>query len=121
MSRLGSRDVPVISDLGSFLASCSAGLCTESLTASFFTLQVDVWAAGVCLYVWIFGQLPFQALSMLDMFAAIRTQALAFPESPAASDEVKDLIGQVCSPGWCDCAVWHAAPLAHPGSPQHTS
>ena len=56
-----------------------------------------MWAAGVCLYVWIFGQLPFQALSMLDMFTAIRTQALAFPESPAASEEVKDLIGQVCS------------------------
>ena len=59
-------------------------------------LQVDVWAAGVCLYVWIFGELPFQALSMVDMFAAIRTQALAFPDSPGASEEVKDLIGQVC-------------------------
>ena len=113
------QGVPAASALGSLLSLCCAALCTEEggPTASLSPLQVDVWAAGVCLYVWIFGQLPFPALSMVDMFAAIRTQAVAFPDSPAASEEVKDLIGQVRPPAPSDCAVRHAAQLAHPGRP----
>ena len=56
--------------------------------------QVDVWAAGVCLYVWLWGKLPFQGDSIPDMFTAIRQQPLTFPDSPACHPHLKDLICQ---------------------------
>lgn len=61
------------------------------------TPQVDVWAAGVCLYVWLWGKLPFQGDSIPDMFTAIRKQPLTFPDTPAYGPECKHLITQVMS------------------------
>ena len=57
--------------------------------------QVDVWAAGVCLYVWLWGKLPFQGDSIPDMFTAIRQQPLTFPDQPACHPDLKDLVSQV--------------------------
>merc|ERR1719487_566362 len=42
----------------------------------------DVWAAGVCLYVFVFGKLPFWGLSCDDIFEKIlklQTQPLEYP------------------------------------------
>lgn len=54
--------------------------------------QVDVWAAGVCLYVWVWGCLPFQGDSIPDMFTAIKEKPLAFPSYPTCHSDLKDLI-----------------------------
>ncbi|KAK9811849.1 hypothetical protein WJX72_011148 [[Myrmecia] bisecta] len=57
--------------------------------------QVDVWAAGVCIYVWVFGQLPFTGKSILDIFSAIKTAPLTFPDHISCSLELKDLLSKV--------------------------
>ena len=54
--------------------------------------QVDVWAAGVCLFVWVWGCLPFQGDSIPDMFTAIKEKPLTFPAHPACDPKLKDLI-----------------------------
>ena len=56
------------------------------------TGQVDVWAAGVCLYVWVWGCLPFQGDSIPDMFTAIKEKPLTFPPYPDCHPHLKDLI-----------------------------
>ncbi|KAL3157474.1 hypothetical protein ABBQ32_011938 [Trebouxia sp. C0010 RCD-2024] len=65
----------------------------ETLTASGrLTRKVDVWAAGVCLYVWVWGCLPFQGDSIPDMFNAIKEKPLTFPSHPDCHPHLKDLI-----------------------------
>lgn len=66
--------------------SCRQGFDGE------WVLQVDVWAAGVCLFVWVWGCLPFQGDSIPDMFSAIREKPLTFPPQPACDPLLKDLI-----------------------------
>lgn len=62
--------------------------------------QVDVWAAGVCLFVWVWGCLPFQGGSIPDMFTAIKEKPLTFPAQPACDPQLKDLITKACNPTW---------------------
>jgi len=53
----------------------------------------DVWALGVCLYVFVYGQLPFMAGTAILLYEAIKTQALQFPKGPPqVSAELRDLL-----------------------------
>jgi len=40
----------------------------------------DVWALGACLFCFIYGQLPFQGGSVMDVFKAIATTELELPD-----------------------------------------
>eukprot|EP00879_Flechtneria_rotunda_P011490 GHRR01012003.1.p1 GENE.GHRR01012003.1~~GHRR01012003.1.p1 ORF type:complete len:620 (+),score=143.61 GHRR01012003.1:839-2698(+) len=48
----------------------------------------DVWALGACLYCFIFGQLPFQGSSVLDVFKAITDKEVGWPEAVKISDQL---------------------------------
>ena len=63
--------------------------------------QVDVWAAGVCLFVWVWGCLPFQGDSIPDMFTAIKEKPLTFPAHPECDPNLKDLITKVSTVKHC--------------------
>jgi hypothetical protein len=54
------------------------GSAAAAAAAGYRAFPADVWAAGVCLFVAVFGVLPFgrHADSPLDLFAAIRRQPL---------------------------------------------
>ena len=58
----------------------------------------DVWALGVCLYMWIFHRLPFEAPTVFMLMEAIKEGALDFDVAPVgveggvASDELLSLV-----------------------------
>ncbi|XP_063171385.1 calcium/calmodulin-dependent protein kinase kinase 2 isoform X2 [Candoia aspera] len=56
---------------------------------------LDVWAMGVTLYCFVFGQCPFMDERILSLHSKIKSQMLEFPDQPDISDELKDLITQM--------------------------
>nr|XP_008121669.1 PREDICTED: calcium/calmodulin-dependent protein kinase kinase 2 [Anolis carolinensis] len=53
---------------------------------------LDVWAMGITLYCFVFGQCPFMDERILSLHSKIKSQMLEFPDQPDISDELKDLI-----------------------------
>ncbi|KAI9490109.1 kinase-like domain-containing protein [Zychaea mexicana] len=60
------------------------------------TKAIDVWALGVTLYCFIFGQCPFTAATEFELFDTIPTEPLRFPDPEEIgfdiSDELKHLL-----------------------------
>eukprot|EP01025_Chloroclados_australasicus_P009882 TRINITY_DN1383_c0_g1_i1.p1 TRINITY_DN1383_c0_g1~~TRINITY_DN1383_c0_g1_i1.p1 ORF type:complete len:679 (+),score=95.20 TRINITY_DN1383_c0_g1_i1:281-2317(+) len=59
---------------------------------SYDPFNADIWAMGVCLYVMVFGTLPFQGDSEQEVYHAIANQKLAFPDDVPVSPELRDLL-----------------------------
>lgn len=57
---------------------------------------IDVWALGVTLFCFIFGQCPFTASTEFELFDTIPTQPLTFPSVDQVGfqidDDLKDLL-----------------------------
>ncbi|XP_068101299.1 calcium/calmodulin-dependent protein kinase kinase 2 isoform X4 [Hyperolius riggenbachi] len=53
---------------------------------------LDVWAMGVTLHCFVFGQCPFMDERILSLHSKIKNQPLEFPDQPEISDDLKDLI-----------------------------
>ncbi len=53
---------------------------------------LDVWAIGITLYCFMFGQVPFQDDFILGLHSKIRNLPLPFPENKPIPDGIKDLI-----------------------------
>ncbi|MBN3308309.1 calcium/calmodulin-dependent protein kinase kinase 1 isoform X2 [Amia ocellicauda] len=59
---------------------------------SFSGKALDVWAMGVTLYCFVFGKCPFIDEYILALHNKIRNKNVEFPETPAISEDLKDLI-----------------------------
>ncbi|DBA93024.1 TPA: hypothetical protein ACH3X2_003363 [Trebouxia sp. C0005] len=55
----------------------------------------DIWALGICLYMFIYGTVPFKHPSIMGLYNVIRTQPISFPSKPVVSAPLKDLISQM--------------------------
>ncbi|KAF8069424.1 GRIK2 [Scenedesmus sp. PABB004] len=55
----------------------------------------DVWALGAVLYCFIYGRLPFQGGSVLDVFKAITGTPLALPDDTPISPSLRHLFGRL--------------------------
>ncbi|XP_014374024.1 calcium/calmodulin-dependent protein kinase kinase 2 isoform X1 [Alligator sinensis] len=53
---------------------------------------LDVWAMGITLYCFVFGQCPFMDERILSLHNKIKTQSLEFPDQPEITEELKDLV-----------------------------
>ncbi|KAI9104836.1 kinase-like domain-containing protein [Phlyctochytrium arcticum] len=47
----------------------------------------DVWAMGVTLYCMLFGTLPFNGRSIVELYESIRSQPVTFPHPPASPEQ----------------------------------
>ncbi|XP_013397149.1 calcium/calmodulin-dependent protein kinase kinase 1 isoform X3 [Lingula anatina] len=56
---------------------------------------LDVWAMGITLYSFVYGHCPFQDEYVLGLHKKILTDPVIFPESPAVSEDLKDLISKM--------------------------
>ncbi|XP_076761677.1 uncharacterized protein LOC143429783 [Xylocopa sonorina] len=55
----------------------------------------DVWSMGVTLYCLVTGRIPWDVGSITGIQEAIRTEPLKFPEKPALSQDLRDLISRM--------------------------
>ncbi|GJQ85942.1 hypothetical protein Trydic_g21790 [Trypoxylus dichotomus] len=55
----------------------------------------DIWSMGVTLFAFVYGQVPFHDRNILSLHSKIRHRTVEFPETPAISRELKDLIGKM--------------------------
>ncbi|XP_028680524.1 calcium/calmodulin-dependent protein kinase kinase 2-like isoform X1 [Erpetoichthys calabaricus] len=53
---------------------------------------LDMWAMGVTLFCFVFGQCPFMDEKILSLHQKIKSQPVEFPEFPDISEELKDLL-----------------------------
>ncbi|XP_039361277.1 calcium/calmodulin-dependent protein kinase kinase 2 isoform X2 [Mauremys reevesii] len=53
---------------------------------------LDVWAMGITLFCFVFGQCPFMDERILSLHSKIKTQPLEFPDQPDITEDFKDLI-----------------------------
>ena len=53
--------------------------------------SADVWALGVTLYSFMFGKLPFEGKTVVDLYDTIAEKEVEFPEGRALSIELQDL------------------------------
>ncbi|PNH03600.1 Calcium/calmodulin-dependent protein kinase kinase 1, partial [Tetrabaena socialis] len=52
----------------------------------------DIWALGVCLYMFIFGRPPFTGSTTYQIYEAIQHGEVAFSPDIPASEDLRDLI-----------------------------
>ncbi|OCT98415.1 calcium/calmodulin-dependent protein kinase kinase 2 [Xenopus laevis] len=53
---------------------------------------LDVWAMGVTLHCFVFGQCPFMDETILTLHSKIKNQPLEFPDQHDISEDLKDLM-----------------------------
>lgn len=54
--------------------------------------SADIWSLGASLFYMLYGRAPFIAHSVFEMYDAICTRELEFPDSPPVSKHAQDLI-----------------------------
>ncbi|XP_060049094.1 calcium/calmodulin-dependent protein kinase kinase 2 isoform X2 [Erinaceus europaeus] len=72
-----------------------AFMAPESLSETrkiFSGKALDVWAMGVTLYCFVFGQCPFMDERIMCLHSKIKSQVLEFPDQPDIAEDLKDLI-----------------------------
>ncbi|KXZ50915.1 hypothetical protein GPECTOR_14g161 [Gonium pectorale] len=55
----------------------------------------DIWALGICLYMFVFGKPPFTGGTTYQIYESIQQGELQFPEDIPVSSELKDLLDRL--------------------------
>ena len=70
-------------------------LAPEVLNSTGHTSSIDWWELGIFIHEMVYGTTPFRASRREHTFHNIINQPLRFPEAPATSAELKDLLRQL--------------------------
>ncbi|XP_052123201.1 calcium/calmodulin-dependent protein kinase kinase 2 [Frankliniella occidentalis] len=105
---LGEDGRVQIADLGvcnefhgqdAFLSSTAgtpAFTAPEALNSRQFSGKAcDLWSMGVTLFSLVFGDVPFLDDNVLTLYHKIKTETVRFPDRPAISEPLKDLISRL--------------------------
>ncbi|XP_067263008.1 calcium/calmodulin-dependent protein kinase kinase 1 [Chanodichthys erythropterus] len=79
-------------------AGTPAFMAPETLSdnrKSFSGKALDVWAMGVTLYCFVYGKCPFIDEYILALHNKIKCKPVEFPETPAVSEGLKDLVSRM--------------------------
>lgn len=72
----------------------------ESLTSGYTpSFEMDMWALGVCIYIWVFGCLPFTGGAPFIIYEKIRAQDVSMPSAPDVSARVAGGAGEKARAG----------------------
>ncbi|KAK9876094.1 hypothetical protein WA026_011202 [Henosepilachna vigintioctopunctata] len=52
----------------------------------------DIWALGITLYAFVFGNVPFYEENLMELYSRIKNDEVEFPETSKISANLKDLI-----------------------------
>ncbi|XP_048522106.1 probable serine/threonine-protein kinase DDB_G0279405 [Dendroctonus ponderosae] len=67
----------------------------EERSSGFSGKCTDIWAMGITLYAFVYGRVPFHDENVIGLYSKIRHQPVEFPENPALSAELKNLISKM--------------------------
>lgn len=90
-----SREFEGTDALLSGTAGTPAFMAPETMSdheQTFSGKALDLWALGVTLYCFVFGKCPFYDEYIVALHTKIKKDPVVFPEMPATSDGLKDLI-----------------------------
>ncbi|KAL6777693.1 hypothetical protein ACKKBG_A15290 [Auxenochlorella protothecoides x Auxenochlorella symbiontica] len=60
--------------------------------------QADMWALGISLYLFIYGEVPFHSETVLDLYDQIAGGSVPYPEHVPVSMELQDLFRRILNP-----------------------
>lgn len=104
--KAGSRGSPAF--------STPAFRSPESLQSGYqLSFEMDMWALGVCMFLWLFGELPFNAAGPFAVYEKIRNTEFRFPEGVEVSLELRNLLEGLLNKDVCN-RFDVASALQHP-------
>ena len=69
----------------------------------------DVYALGACLYTFVFGRIPFNAPNVFKLFQVVQNEPLRFPDRPAVTPLLQDLLLRMLHKAMPPCFNHHPA------------
>ena len=85
----------------------------ESLASGYRpSSEMDMWALGVCVFMWVFGELPFTGAAPFVIYERIRSQDLRLPSVAAAAAAATDPAAAAADGAAAGSADGAAAPSA---------
>ncbi|GAX78702.1 hypothetical protein CEUSTIGMA_g6140.t1 [Chlamydomonas eustigma] len=98
-SVLSRRSSGVASSASFGFSSAVTATCTpafrspESLQAGYrLSFEMDMWALGVTLYMWVFGELPFSGAAPFMVYENIRQREVSLPTHTRISEELQSML-----------------------------
>lgn len=68
----------------------------ESLMSGYrLSFEMDMWALGVCIYMWVFGELPFRGAAPCLIYEKIKAQDVTFAEATNISGGLREFMSQL--------------------------
>lgn len=65
----------------------------ESLLSGYkLSYQLDMWALGICIYMWVFGELPYSGGASFVVYEKIKNHPVSYPSCATVSCELRDLL-----------------------------
>ena len=70
----------------------SPEMCTTNQNSGFSGYAADLWAAGICLFIFTTGKVPFFSLVPLTLFEMIAKAEVPYDSYPDMSSSLKDIL-----------------------------
>ncbi|XP_065831114.1 calcium/calmodulin-dependent protein kinase kinase 2-like [Oscarella lobularis] len=90
-----ASDANLTKSAGSPSFMAPEALMQTSSRVPFRGKATDVWALGVTLFCFIYGNCPFRSLNVMELYELIKTQPVQFPDDCSISEDLRDLFDRI--------------------------